>query len=61
MEDFRKFQRALLKMYDDEAESSLAIDAADLTATAQEVLRQEMLQQHGLGEPTGGNQGTHDS
>jgi hypothetical protein len=37
------------KMYDDEL-INLAIDAADLTATAQEVLRQEM-RTRGLGEP----------
>lgn len=37
------------KMYDDEL-INLAIDAADLTATAQEVLRQEM-KNRGLGEP----------
>ena len=37
------------KMYDDEL-INLAIDATDLTATAQEVLRQEM-RNRGLGEP----------
>lgn len=37
------------KMYDDEL-INLAIDAADLTPTAQEVLRQEM-RNRGLGEP----------
>lgn len=45
----QKLSELYSKMYDDEL-INLALDAADLTTTAQEVLRQEM-QNRGLGEP----------